>query len=149
MADASDVVLEIWRDQRQAAVHSEDQRATLSNIVILVVAAGLGLISQRGIHASTLVISVPMIFLGLYGVLVCLKFRERFEYHNTVARQLRDQLTALHPELNVQSAWPAALDRHQSRYPKLFRVRLYVLWALLHAGVALAGGIVSAYALAK
>ncbi|MDQ1064587.1 hypothetical protein [Streptomyces canus] len=149
MADASDVLLEIWRDQRQAAVQSENQRAALSNIVILVVAAGLGLVSQRGIDTSTLVISVPMTCLGLYGVLACLKFRERFEYHNTVARQLRDQLTALHPELNVQSAWPNAFARHLPRYQRLFKIRLYVLWALLHAGVALAGGTLSVCAMAK
>ncbi|QEV21962.1 hypothetical protein [Streptomyces alboniger] len=147
MADDSDVLLELWRDQRQAAVQSENQRATLSNIVILVVAAGLGLISQRGVQPSTLVISMPMSFLGLYGALACLKFRERFEYHNSVARQLRDQLTDLHPRLNVQAAWSAAFERHLPRYPRLFRVRLYVLWALLHAGVALAGCILSGYAL--
>ncbi|MFH8464893.1 hypothetical protein [Streptomyces sp. NPDC017991] len=149
MADDSDVLLEIWRDQRQAAVQSENQRATLSNIVILVVAAGLGLVSQRGIRMSTLVISVPMTLLGLYGVLVCLKFRERFEYHNTVARQLRDQLTALHPQLNVQAAWPRAFATHLPKYPRLFKVRLYFLWALLHAGVALGGIVLSGCALAS
>uniref|UniRef100_A0AAU2A2Y0 Uncharacterized protein n=1 Tax=Streptomyces sp. NBC_00093 TaxID=2975649 RepID=A0AAU2A2Y0_9ACTN len=147
MADASDVLLEIWRDQRQAAVQSENQRATLSNIVILVVAAGLGLVSQRGIETSTLVISVPMTFLGLYGVIACLKFRERFDLHNKLAVTLRDQVLALHPGLEVQAAWSSAYGAHLSKYPRLFKVRLYALWVVLHAGIALVGSALSVYAL--
>ncbi|MFE6178834.1 hypothetical protein [Streptomyces sp. NPDC056464] len=149
MADASDVILEIWRDQRQAAVQSENQRATMSNIVILVVAAGLGLISQKGVSSSSLAVTVPMMFLGLYGVIACLKFRERFDLHNKLASQLRVQLVALHPGLDFEPTWRQAYGQHLAKYPRLFKIRLYGLWVVLHAGVATGGFCLSIYALVR
>ncbi|MEV7395351.1 hypothetical protein [Streptomyces sp. NPDC091215] len=149
MADRSDVILEIWRDQRQAAVQSENQRATLSNIVILVVAAGLGLISQNGVTTSSLAVTVPMTLLGLYGVVACLKFRERFDLHNKLSTRLRDQLVAVHPGLEFETTWRHAYEQHLSKYPKLFKIRLYLLWVALHAGVAAGGFGLSVYAMVR
>ncbi len=89
-----------------------------------------------------------MAFLGVYGVLACLKFRERFNLHNKLAVELRDQLVALHPGLEVRTAWSSAYGARRSKYRALFRVRLYALWVALHGGIALVGVMLSIFALA-
>ncbi|MDJ0467051.1 hypothetical protein [Streptomyces sp. H27-C3] len=47
MADRVDVLIELWKDERQQALQAEGQRAALTDIVIVVVAAGLGFVSQK------------------------------------------------------------------------------------------------------
>ena len=49
MADESDVLLQLYAEERTQARQMEDQRAALTNIIILVVGAGLALVTSRGI----------------------------------------------------------------------------------------------------
>ena len=46
MADPTDILLEYWKDQRTQARNAESQRATLTNIVLLIVVATLGFVGQ-------------------------------------------------------------------------------------------------------
>lgn len=75
MADSSDVLLELWKDQRDQMRQLENQRATLTNIVILVVAAGLGFIAQSGPGPTMHAVTLPMMPLGSYGAWACMDRR--------------------------------------------------------------------------
>ncbi|MER5462038.1 hypothetical protein ABT010_15370 [Streptomyces sp. NPDC002668] len=147
MADSSDVLIELWKDQRDQVRQLENQRATLTNIVILVVAAGLGFIAQRGLQPSMLAVTLPMMLLGSYGALACMKYRERYALHDAQALSLRKKLGDLHPSLSIDSGWADTYRRQQARFPKLFRLRLYALWVALHVGVAAVGGALSLWTL--
>jgi hypothetical protein len=147
MADRVDVLIELWKDERQQAIQTEQQRAALTNIVILVVAAGLGFLSQRKLEPPLLVVTLPMAFLGLYGALSCLKYRERFALHTSRARRLRVELDRLDPSLSLEAGRREVKEQHRSRFPLLSRVRIYALWVVFHAGIAVGGGVLSALAL--
>lgn len=147
MADSSDVLLELWKDQRDQMRQLENQRATLTNIVILVVAAGLGFTTQRGLGPSMLAVTLPMTLLGSYGALACMKYRERHALHDAQALSLRKRLSDLHPSIAIDSEWADTYRRQQARFPKLFRLRLYALWVALHLGIVLLGGALSVWSL--
>src|ERR1700733_7818455 len=73
MATDSDVLLAYWQEQRNQARHSEDQRATLTNLILIISAATLGFLSQWGWTLRSLSITVPLVFLGLYGAIASAK----------------------------------------------------------------------------
>ncbi|MGD3109419.1 hypothetical protein [Streptomyces sp. YGL11-2] len=139
MADSSDVLLALIKEQRDQIRQIESQRATLSNIIIVIVAAGLGLIAQRSLTSPSLVITLPMTCLGAYGILACLKYHERSKLHGSQAHQLRLKLADLHPDLDMNPRWTQTFSDQQQRFPRLYRVRLYLVWVALHAGICLGG----------
>ncbi|MFE7778510.1 hypothetical protein ACFU5O_32455 [Streptomyces sp. NPDC057445] len=147
MADRVDVLIELWKDERQQALQAEGQRAALTNIVIVVVAAGLGFVSQKRLGPSLLVVTLPMMLLGLYGALSCLKYRERFSLHSSQARRLRIELGRIDPTFSIEAGRQETKRRHRSRFSFLVKIRLYALWVAIHAGVAVIGGILSICAL--
>lgn len=149
MADRVDVLLELWKDERQQAIQAEEQRATLTNIVIVVVAAGLGFVSQKSLSPSLLMVTLPMTLLGGYGALSCLKYRERFSLHGSQARHLRQELSRLDPALCLEEERREIKRRHRARFPLLHRVRLYALWVAIHLGIAVSGGILSVLCLLR
>jgi hypothetical protein len=100
MADEVEVLLHLFEEEREQARQSENQRATLSNIVILVVGAGLAFVTNRGFGKSTLAISIPMIVLGLYGALATAKFFERWYRHWRRAYAYREQLFERFPDID-------------------------------------------------
>lgn len=147
MADASDVLIELWKEQREQGRQTETQRATLTNIVILVVAAGLGFVAQKGLGPSMLAVTVPITLLGAYGAIACMKFHERSDLHGLQALHLRVKLGNLHPELEIESGWAETYRAQQARYPKLHRLRLYGLWVALHVGITAGGFMLTLVAL--
>ncbi|MFI0220386.1 hypothetical protein [Streptomyces lydicus] len=100
MADSSDVLRALIKEQRDQIRQIESQRATLSNIITVIVGAGLGLIAERSLTTPALAITLPMTCLGAYGVLACLKYRDRSKLHGSQAHQLRSKLADLHPDLD-------------------------------------------------
>jgi hypothetical protein len=69
MADETDVLLDLWKGQRDEARQMGNQRATLTNIVIIVAAAALGFLAQRwAVHsglADALRLEVGLLHPGL------------------------------------------------------------------------------------
>ncbi|MFE0459498.1 hypothetical protein ACFW1A_09585 [Kitasatospora sp. NPDC058965] len=150
MADTTDVLLQLWREQRDQGRQIEDQRAALTNIVIVVVAAGLGFLAQQGhLQLSALGVTLPMFGLGIFGAVACMKFRERFDLHTRRARQLRRAMGRLHPEVDLDTLWAGGHKTAGSRFPHLIKVRLYAVWVSLHVGIALTGAVLSAWILSQ
>lgn len=67
MADSSDVLLQHWNEQTEQSRQCEDQRATLTNMILLVGSAALGFIAQRGLDRYMLLVTVPLVVVGLLG----------------------------------------------------------------------------------
>ncbi|MEV2193448.1 hypothetical protein AB0I02_21030 [Streptomyces phaeochromogenes] len=147
MADASDVLIELWKEQREQARQTETQRATLTNIVILVVAAGLGFVAQKGLDPSALAVTIPIALLGAYGAIACMKFRERSALHGLQALHLRVKLGNLHPGLEIEPGWADTYRTQEARYPRLNKIRLYALWVSLHIGITTVGCVLTLLAL--
>ena len=129
MADETDILLQVWREQRDKAKQCEDQRAVMTNIVLVLASAGIGLVVHQGVkdHAMLLVTG-SLVFLGAYGAITSLKYRERYAYHNAQARALLNRLEEMYPALHVKKDRDCAIGHHGKRrgYVMLNRLDLSV-----------------------
>lgn len=148
-ADNSDILLALFEEERSQARHSENQRATLTNIILIVVGAGLAFIAADGIGRSDLVLSIPMMLVGAYGAVSTGKYFERWYRHWHRAAGYRSQLLELYPEIELKlsrysySTAARKTDRYEeeatNRFPWLSKLKLYRLWVGFHLGVLLLG----------
>ncbi|MGX9891195.1 hypothetical protein [Streptomyces sp. NPDC002276] len=139
-----DVLLQFWREQRDQARQSENQRAAMTNIVLIVAAAAVGFVVRQGITDSgNLPVTTGLTVLGLYGALSSAKYRERFALHMREAKLMRRRLDALYPDLGLEEDRRTARTDHQRTHRAMYRVRLYVLWTSLHLGIALIGAVLT------
>ncbi len=67
MTSPGDAVLAYWRERREQFRQSENQRAVLTNYVLVITAAVSGLVVQQGFKLRTLPLSVLIVVIGLYG----------------------------------------------------------------------------------
>jgi hypothetical protein len=81
VADHADILLEYWKEQRTHARHTESQRAALTNLILLIAAAGLGFVAQQGFRETSLIVSVLLSLLGVFGVVITWKYYERYNIH--------------------------------------------------------------------
>lgn len=138
-ANQSDAVLAFWSEHRQQLRQSEDQRALLTNYVLVIASALTGLIAQQKLALDTLPVAILMVLLGAYGAITVAKYHERAEYHLTQARALTKTLTSLGALPDDTTALDENRQRHYGQYPRLYRIRLHMLWTGLHVAIAVGG----------
>jgi hypothetical protein len=132
---AVDAVLAHWGEQREQLRQSENQRATLTNYVLVVASAISGLIVQQKFTGGTLALSALIVAIGLYGAVSAAKYHERAEYHLSQARaltQVLEDMGALGDDARLQEHRQA----HYRKYPRLHQVRLHWLWTGLHLAIS-------------
>lgn len=153
MADKTDVLLQLYAEERAQARQSENQRATLTNIIIVVVGAGLAFISNQNLGKEALALSTAMIVMGLFGAVASGKYFERWYRHWVRAYAYRAQLFQLYPNIDVQlrnyahEPTKARKDVYEqeadSRYPRLHNLKLYRLWVGFHCLVIVGGALLT------
>jgi hypothetical protein len=77
-SDYTDVLLNEIDRQWSQAKQSEDQRAALSNFIVVIAVAGQGFIVDRDFPRRALVVAVALAVLGLFGAIASAKYYERF-----------------------------------------------------------------------
>ena len=141
MTAPEDAVLAYWKEHREQLRQSENQRAVLTNYVLVIVAAISGFIVQQHFDLRTLPLSFLIVVIGLSGALAVAKYHERADYHLSQARALTRVLI----DTGALGDHNAVLDEfrqtHYRKYPKLYRLRLNRLWTALHLGVAAYGAV--------
>ncbi|MDQ3009344.1 MAG: hypothetical protein M3X11_01370 [Acidobacteriota bacterium] len=143
MADATDVLLKFCEQQWTEAKQSEDQRATFTNIILLIASAVVGVIAQKGMSKGMLPISILLILLGIFGAVVSRKLYERHQFHIARLRGWRGRVMELHPDAQLDDLKKLAVEMHDKAFPVMSSVRLNHLWIILHATVAMAGVILT------
>jgi hypothetical protein len=139
MADQSDTVLAYWSEHRQQLRQSEDQRAALTNYVLIIASALTGFAAQEQLSPDTFPLALLIMIVGIYGAITVAKYHERAEYHLTQARALTQTLTGLGALPADETLLDEHRQRHYAKYPRLHRIRLHTLWTGLHATIALLG----------
>ncbi|MER5299652.1 MULTISPECIES: hypothetical protein [Streptomyces] len=148
MADDTDVLLELWRGQRDEARQMENQRAALTSVVIVVAAAGFGFLAQHGgLRTSSLGVTLPMFVLGAFGAVACAKYGERWAVHSGLADSLRREVGLRHPGLNLSDLIADNRHEHWAEFPRISRVKIWVLWVGIHLGISSGGLVLSLWAL--
>lgn len=144
MADATDILLQLSADEWAQARQSEDQRATITNILLLIASALVGFISQRGLVIETLPVTILLILLGIYGAIVSEKLYETFWFHVTRASYYRRRLDELKSTAQILKLNELADTKHTQEFPRMKKIRLHRLWLILHTSIAIAGLILTA-----
>jgi hypothetical protein len=134
-----DAVLAYWREHREQLRQSENQRAVLTNYVLVITAAISGFIVQQNFALRTLPLSVLIIIIGLYGAVAAAKYHERADYHLFQARALTRVLVETGALADHEAVLEEFRQQHYRKYPRLHRLRLNRLWTGLHLGVAVYG----------
>ncbi len=141
MPDDTELLLEFCKQSWADAKQSEDQRATLTNIILTVASAVIVLIVQKGLTKDSIPLSVFLIILGIYGAITSEKLYERHQMHIERARAYRDEICKLHRNVPIHIAKNNADEKHKSSFPKLSKIRLHYLWLTLHVLITIAGSI--------
>ena len=139
MSGPNDAVLTYWKEHREQLRQSENQRAVLTNYILVITAAISGLVVQQHFSLRTLPLSILIVVIGLYGALAVAKYHERADYHLSQARALTRALIDAGGLADHDAVLDEFRQTHYRKYPRLHRVRLNWLWTGLHLGVALYG----------
>jgi len=141
MTAAEDPTLAYWGAHREQFRQSENQRAVLTNFVLVIAAGASGLVIQQGLRLRTLPLSVLIIVIGLYGVLAVAKYHERATYHLLQARALTHALVTSGALPDYDAVLEETRQEHYQHYPHLhrLRLRLHWLWTGLHLAIAAYG----------
>lgn len=141
MTASQDAVLAYWQEHREQFRQSENQRAVLTNYVLVIAAAVSGLVVQQDFRLRTLPLSILIIVIGLYGAVAVAKYHERADYHLFQARALTRVLVDTGGLADHDAALEDARQAHYRKYPRLQRLRRNRLWTGLHIGVAAYGAV--------
>jgi hypothetical protein len=137
--DPAPTTLAYWKEHRDQLRQSEIQRATLTNYLLVTVAALSGLIVQQKFALTTLPLTVMIIVTGLYGAVAVAKYHERANYHLIQARALTSELERMGALTDTSATRDDYRSKHYAAYPRLHRLRLGHLWIALHLGMAVYG----------
>lgn len=149
MPDDTELLIEFCKQSWADAKQSEDQRATLTNIILTVASAVIALIVQKGLTKDTIPLSIFLIVLGIYGGIASEKLYERHQMHIERGRAYRDEICELRPNAPIQTARNQADIKHKSKFPKLSKIRLHYLWLTLHVLITLTGLILCVMIIAR
>jgi uncharacterized membrane protein YeaQ/YmgE (transglycosylase-associated protein family) len=143
MADDTDVLIKFYEEDWQQARQAEDQRTAITNITLIIVPALIGFVSQKSFDINALPLTVLLIVLGVYGAVASQKLYERHRYFSDRAGFWRNQISKLHPQLEIDKIRSEAAAQHTKHFRRTEKLRLYLLWLALHLLVAAAGVILT------
>lgn len=129
-------MLAYWREHREQLRQSENQRAALTNYMLVITAAISGFIVLQHFAPRTLPLSFLIIVVGLYGAVAAAKYHERADYHLLQARALTRVLVGTGALGDHDAVLEEFRQQHNRHYLHLYRLRLNRLWTGLHLGVA-------------
>ncbi len=135
---SADAIQLYWKEHREQLRQSENQRSTLTNFLLVIVAALTALIVQQKFAPMTLPLSILIIVLGTYGCVATSKLHERARYHLLQARALTSSLSEM-GLLGSEASLSEARRIHSTNFPILVRVRLHILWLILHSIIVVYG----------
>lgn len=137
------IAQEHWEEMR----HAENQRATITNLLIAIAALGTGFVTITGLSAYTLFFGALLMLLGIYGSVMTAKLYERHQFDQKRLDYWYKRLDELNPEAQFLALRELADSEHHQKFvgilPKPLRfvtkIHTHQLWLSLHVGIALIG----------
>ena len=139
MADDTDVLIKHCDEAEQEMRHIENQRATITNMSILISSVIIGYIAQQKLDIALIPVSTLMIFLGIYGMIFTSKLYERHQFAQNRIDHWTKQIDKLQPKSNLLKLRDIADKEHAAQFPRMSKVRLNCLWMILHTFIMLVG----------
>jgi hypothetical protein len=139
MKDKTDFLWGMYQEHTTQGRHHEVQRATLTNIIIIVAGGILAFVANNGVTRDKWVLAAFLIVIGLFGAFFSAKQYERFRFHVVAAGKYRKELERS-IENSLTGIRESALARHKSEFlPLIVKLRLHYFWIGLHILIASLG----------
>lgn len=143
-----DVYWGLYQEHTSQGRHHEEQRSTVTNLIIAIAAGILGLFAlDQAPSAIHLLLAVFLFALGAFGALFTAKHYERFNMHMQRARRYRDEVDATVTDRRVAELKRIADGDARRDFPVLFGLRLFWFWIGLHLLIALIGLVLAGWVL--
>jgi hypothetical protein len=138
MADVTDILMASIEENWNQARHCEEQRATITNIILTVASLIHAALTISGFNNQTLPLTIFLMILGIYGFLATAKLYERNRYHVKGANALYIQLEHLMPDSQVTQTLASVKLEHE-KSSRMSKIRLNHIWSVLHLLIAFLG----------
>jgi len=130
--------------------HIQEQRVGMTNFLITVNSAIVGLVVAKGFDLTTLPLSITLSVLGFYGVLASMKFTQHYHHYYLQAKGVRQYLAEIVPDSKIEEIYENAREMNRQKYPRLEKyIKIYVLWSLLHVFFIVVGLLLIIYTITK
>ncbi|TMC46824.1 MAG: hypothetical protein E6J20_20565 [Chloroflexi bacterium] len=142
MESTLEVLLGLYREERDQGRQSEDQRAGLTNLVLIISGALFAFVANLKFQLAAALPAMFIVIIGLYGCFGSLKLYERFQLHQERASAIRRRIDALVPDATVEQLRRDAAAKHRGEYGFLYKIHLNWVWIALNLLIALSGLVV-------
>ncbi len=139
MDSTLEVLLTVYREERDQGRQSEDQRATLANLVLIIAGALVAFVANLRFQLAAALPAGFIVLLGIYGCLGSLKLSERFQLHQERASKIRRRINELVPDAKLEELRHQAAADHRKGNQLFYRIHLSWFWVALHLLIATAG----------
>ncbi len=143
MSDDSDILLRLYEESWSLIRHYEEQRATVTNFVIVVASVAVGFVVQQKLNVYMLPIAILVIILGVYGAVAGSKLFERTQACVGFANAYFSRLNELYPDIGLDQLHKKARAEHKIKFPIMNRIHLHQLWFVLNIVISLIGAILA------
>jgi hypothetical protein len=139
MSDEAEVLLEMYKVQVQRSEHYEDQRAGVTNLVITLSAALVGLTTfDQTLSRADFWNGLLIVLIGIFGCIASKLHSSRSRRHGKRAAEYRNALNQLLPDAHIN------LIRDRIVEEKTY---LYLVWGGLHLAVITIGIVISIFSI--
>ncbi|MBC8235498.1 hypothetical protein H8E77_38615 [bacterium] len=145
MANDTDVLLKFCEQYWEEMRHIENQRATITNIIIVITSAIIGFIAQKGISSNLLPLTTLLIILGIYGALTVTKLYERHQFGQVRLNHWYKRIDELNPNAQFLQLRSVADAEHKTQHPRTERLKLHYFWLALHITITLLGIVITVF----
>ena len=142
-----DVLLRYCEEQWNHIRHLEDQRATFTNLVLVISVGVIGFIIQQGIGIAVVPLTIALIILGIYGAFASYKFYERYKLHKTHEELWLEEVDRLLPKAKLKKLAQEAVEKHKKRFRITWKVHVHIVWITFNILIALAGVLLTLFSL--
>ena len=140
MSDTIDVITFLMDKDFELMKQSDNQRTSITGIILIIASAIQGGLTQTGFVKSALVLTILLIILGLFGTIAILKLYENAISYYERYRKFREQLDELCPEANIMITILDAKNDYKLKYSLVSkRIHRHQIWAGLHMSIIIIG----------
>jgi hypothetical protein len=132
----AEIVLRLIEENWTESRHLEEQRSSLTNLIVVIAAAVSGVSTQTGLTRNILPLSLLLVVLGAYGIIASSKLHERLDLHICRARYLRQHLDQMCPGIDILRLKQLADLDNQQRHPWATSLGVNTVWISLHILIA-------------
>lgn len=139
MDDNIGALLEMYKEERTHARHHESMRSGVANYLLALTVAILGIIANLDFRFNTFPLAILLVLLGIYGLLISIKFYERYNFHTSRASDFRRRIDELCPKSKILKMKTIGQKRHSKEFKKIKNMRLNYLWLFLYIFLIILG----------